>query len=257
MTRHTHMSVQWRRLLAGAVMVALIVTPVMAEPSGAPSLDELLDLQPSQPVKSPTAPGDAATDETKDAVESAPGGDPAVSRDMERLLSEREAGDAFEQALDEMREASEHMGEKLDPGDPTQRLQKSAISKLDQVIAAAESQQNQGSSSSSSSSSSEREADPGSQSKNGPPKGGQPSPGSPQDSSEGNPSQGQSSGSGGAPMGDRTVNAPDKNLSEQRQEWGGLPARLRDQLLEGQNEKFSPIYREMTERYYRRLAEEK
>ena len=47
-----------------------------------------------------------------------------------------------------------------------------------------------------------------------------------------------------------------KPLEELKQEWGQLPPRLREELSEGLGERFSPIYRLMTEAYYRRLAEE-
>jgi hypothetical protein len=38
--------------------------------------------------------------------------------------------------------------------------------------------------------------------------------------------------------------------------WGNLPARVRDQLMQGRHDQFSSLYESMTETYYRRLAEE-
>ncbi|MEM8739616.1 MAG: hypothetical protein AAGG38_14230, partial [Planctomycetota bacterium] len=45
-------------------------------------------------------------------------------------------------------------------------------------------------------------------------------------------------------------------MEEVRREWGDLPARLRDELSNGLDEPYSPVYRDLTEAYYRRLAEE-
>ena len=38
-------------------------------------------------------------------------------------------------------------------------------------------------------------------------------------------------------------------------DWGALPERTRDALLEGLSDSFSSLYRRLTEAYYRRLAE--
>jgi hypothetical protein len=45
-------------------------------------------------------------------------------------------------------------------------------------------------------------------------------------------------------------------FEESRTEWGGLPQRVRDMLLQGRGEKFSSLYEQMTREYYRKLAEE-
>jgi len=45
-------------------------------------------------------------------------------------------------------------------------------------------------------------------------------------------------------------------LREVRTEWGALPPRLRDELSNGLDEPFSPVYRRQTEAFYRRLAED-
>lgn len=46
------------------------------------------------------------------------------------------------------------------------------------------------------------------------------------------------------------------DIHETGTEWGGLPPRIRDMLLQGRGENASALYRELTERYYRRLAED-
>ena len=45
-------------------------------------------------------------------------------------------------------------------------------------------------------------------------------------------------------------------FDEARSEWGALPERVRDMLLQGREEKFSSLYEQLTREYYRRLAEE-
>ncbi len=45
-------------------------------------------------------------------------------------------------------------------------------------------------------------------------------------------------------------------IEEQRTEWGNLPQRVREMLLQGREEKFSSLYEELTREYYRRLAED-
>lgn len=234
-----------RHLLLCVVLLVFAAGASAAEPT----LDELLDIKPTKPA-TPRDPGDESAE--LPAPQPAPG--EAISPEVERILSGKEAGDVLAEALTEMKDASERLGGELDPGVRTQRIQLSALSKLDRVIASAEQQQGQ-SSSSQQQPKDPRDADRGGQPQQGQPKPGQPKPGSQQ----GDPSESSSPGNTGgqAPMGDRSVNAPDRELTGQGSEWGNLPARLRDQLLEGQNEKFSPIYRELTEQYYKRLAEEK
>lgn len=237
-----------RHLMLCAALLAFATGAAAAEPS----LDELLDIKPTKPT-APEAPKDSGDEAAElPAPQPAPGGE--ISPEVERILSGKEAGDVLVEALTEMKDASERLGGELDPGVRTQRIQLSALTKLDRVIASAEQQQGQ-SSSSQQQPKDPRDADRGGQPQPGQPKPGQPKPGSQQ----GEPSESSSPGNtaGQAPMGDRSVNAPDRELTGQGSEWGNLPARLRDQLLEGQNEKFSPIYRELTEQYYKRLAEEK
>ena len=45
-------------------------------------------------------------------------------------------------------------------------------------------------------------------------------------------------------------------MDETRSEWGNLPQRVRDMLLQGRREKFSNLYDQLTAEYYKRLAEE-
>ncbi|HRP63251.1 MAG TPA: VOC family protein, partial [Phycisphaerales bacterium] len=45
-------------------------------------------------------------------------------------------------------------------------------------------------------------------------------------------------------------------FEESRSEWGSLPERVRDMLLQGRRERFSSLYEQLTREYYRRLAED-
>ncbi len=57
------------------------------------------------------------------------------------------------------------------------------------------------------------------------------------------------------PGGQAPVQRP--QLDAARAAWGALPERVRDMLLQGSGEKFSPTYQQLTEEYYRRLAEQR
>jgi hypothetical protein len=156
----------------------------------------------------------------------------------------------FQAALDKMRQASDRMSQQLDVGLRTQRIQESALALMDQVIEEAVKQQQQ-------------------QQKR-PQKGGPADQGKQQSGSSQNAKPSQSSPSGpansqhstqppsqdGASRGTPSEAQPDAPLHQTQSQWGNLPPRLRDQLLQGMNERFSPIYQRLTEAYYRRLAEE-
>ena len=45
-------------------------------------------------------------------------------------------------------------------------------------------------------------------------------------------------------------------LEETDVEWGSLPERYRDELLQGRKEKYSSMYERLTREYYERLAEQ-
>ncbi|MCC7191381.1 MAG: hypothetical protein IT444_01250 [Phycisphaeraceae bacterium] len=192
-----------------------------------PTIDELLNLKPptTQPAPNKHRPDDAGV---------------PVDPEVAQRLSLTEAADLFHEAIGQMSEASDRLGQ-VDPGLDTQRIQLAVLSKLDQVIASVE----QNSSPPPSSSSSQRPPDNGSDQN--------------QQAQSQSPSQQQanqqSTSSGKAPMGQRDAN-PDKPIDSTRTEWGNLPPRLREELQQGLGERFSPVYQELTEQYYKRLAEE-
>ncbi len=191
-----------------------------------PSLDDLLGLETD---KSEVQADEAARAESE--------------RELQRRLDEKEITDAFLVALDKMATSATRLGELFDTGLATQRVQQDILAKLDQLIDKAREMQSLGQASASRSTSSQsgRSQNPGqrknqannSQRRDGPPQGSQ----------EGNPPPRQE--------GDmHTI------LQEGGVEWGNLPERIRQDLLQGRNDKFSSMYRRLTEEYYKRLAEE-
>jgi len=128
----------------------------------------------------------------------------------------------------------------------TQRVQEEIIKKIEQMIAAAKKQQQQ-SSSSSRQQQQQRQQDSGTSQMQS------------QSQSQGQSSQPQGNGAHQGGVSPGSVSAAgdtQQPIEELKREWGQLPPRLRDELTEGIGERFSPVYRLMTEAYYRRLAEE-
>jgi hypothetical protein len=205
--------------LAASVIATTLVS---ADPQ--PTIDDLLNLKP--PATQPAA-------RDKPAEKGVPI-DPAVAR----RLSAEEAADLFHEALGQMTEASERLG-KTDAGLDTQRIQLAVLSKLDQVIAAVE----QNGAPPPPSNSPPQPPDQGSE-KNQP---AQPGKAPPQ------PSPASTGGKAPTVNGEKGTEKP---IESNRSEWGNLPPRLREELQQGLSERFSPVYRELTEQYYKRLAEE-
>jgi len=209
-------------LLAGAAAAQPPAPAPEAKPAAQPpqpSLDELLGLPKDKPAKKarPAAP------------------DPAKA-ELDRKLTASEAADQFKQAVQLMGETAERLQSSKDTGLATQRLQEDIIRKLDQLIKAAEQNQRQSKS----------------------------SPSQQKDKQQQQPSQQQQQRNP-----DAKEAAPDTMDPPERQKeklapgvaargaaWGALPARLREALLQGNEDKYSRLYQKWTEAYYRRLAED-
>jgi hypothetical protein len=202
--------------------------PAAGEPGPAPpSLDDLLEIE---------------TDDDQGAAEAA---DQSERGALQRALDEAEIGDVFEVALEQMALSAKLLDELFDPGLETQRVQEEIIARLNELIDRAPNQSQQSSGSRSSSSSSQQ---PGSTPPaRTPNQASQPNPGEqagPADNTrEGEPPPPQDA-------------SPNIILDESRREWGSLPERIRDMMLQGQSGFKSSLYRSLTEEYYRRLAEE-
>ncbi|MEL7087596.1 MAG: hypothetical protein AAGL98_04020 [Planctomycetota bacterium] len=234
-----------RQIAAGAL--GLVVGGALAQDQ--PTLDELLDLVPAETADGSAAPSDAAPARPAS-------GEPATVDGMAERLSGQEIADAFAQTVADMGKVAVRLDERDDPGLDTQRLQESILARLDQLIEAAEQQQPSSSSSSGSGSGKPSgNQDSSAQNAGQQPAGQQPGPPGQQLTA------GQASGNAEnpgefSPGSVGPVNPGQGAIDELREEWGALPPRLRDELSNGLDEPYSPVYRELTEAYYRRLAEE-
>lgn len=208
-------------------------SPVQDEPekpAKPATLDDLLGIEEAPDEEAPSDPADAAERE--------------VDEELQRRLNEAEIADSFTQAIEKMSISADLLDTQFDPGLGTQRVQEDILAKLAQLIdQAKKSQCKAGSSSSSSSakSSSAPKSNPG-QKPGDPASAAQPN-NRPGDSREGDP----------PPMQQGDVNTL---IDETRTEWGNLPQRVRDMLLQGRKDKFSSLYRRFTDEYYKRLAED-
>lgn len=233
-------------IMRAAALAAALAWGGAAHAQDQPSLDDLLNITPDKPADG-TDPADTGT---------AP-----LDPNLPDLI-EQGMGDNLTEALREMEQAATRLADASDAGLDTQRLQESVLRRLDMVIAQAREQQQQSSSSSSSSSGESQQQGEGQPQDTGSGQNtGQNQSGNPQNAGQqnqqqqGDPGQSQDSDPSRAGEADPIIN-PGDPLAESRKEWGNLPPRVRDELLQGLSERFSPVYREMTEAYYRRLAEE-
>src|SRR5262249_41433113 len=144
-------------------------------------------------------------------------------------------------AILQMRQASDKLAGS-DSSLETQRLEKTVMELMDKVIAQAE--KNQGSSSTSSS-----DKPGGKEGKEDTGSGKNTKPGQP----GGQPSPGQGNAAGINPGGTRPPVQQPGPLNQNAWGWGNLPERLREELLQGQSERFSPLYEDLTQSYYKRL----
>jgi len=213
------------RLLALASAAALAVAPAAAgqedEPRQPPSLDELLGLD----------------EEARDQRAAEVAGQEAAE-ELQRRLDDQQLRHALAVALEKMTLSAELLDTRFDPGLATQRVQQEILVNLDLLIDQARKQcAGGGGSSSRPSAAPQQDRQPGKRAgddPNRPPRGR------------------TSTGGDEGPLEQGDIETV---LEETRSEWGSLPQRVRDMLLQGRNEKFSSLYERLTREYYRRLAE--
>lgn len=243
----------------GALSFPLVAqdAPPKADPPADTPKPKQTEPEKEQPAKPASSEAESATDAPAappasdpldlDDLLRLPGSDDAVDRadpeagepetELDRRLTGRQAQQALVQAVQEMGEVADRLEQLRDAGVVTQRLQQEIITKLDVLIESAESQQSQSSGSSSS------QQQPGQQ-----------QPGQQQTQQSQTPGQSPNSGESMPPG--RQGEQLNQNLDLSVAEWGNLPERLRQSLIQGQSDYFSDLYRRWTESYYRRLAEE-
>ncbi|MEX2672498.1 MAG: hypothetical protein WD294_10350 [Phycisphaeraceae bacterium] len=223
-------------LAASALIMLFALVPSTARADD--SLDDLLGLEEESATENGNAEeaeGDAEADEAEPDVQ--------VEVDLDDLaLPTSEEGDVFQLAVADMKNAAERLSTGRDASIETQRVQQRAIVRLEQAISMAQQQQSE-----SQSGGSPQDADTGS-AQNQPQQQGQ---------AGQQPGEGQEPGGEQANRGSVEQSEMEEELLEDRvSEWGDLPPRLRDELMQGMEDSFSQLYRQLTERYYERLAEQ-
>jgi hypothetical protein len=195
-----------------------------------PSLDELLGL-------------DADESETSAAQQAQQEAD----EELQRRLKEVELGDIFSQALEKMALSVQLLEVDFESGLATQRVQQDVIEKLDQLIDRARELSQRHS-----------QSCPGCSECSGGKPNSQPKPGSKPGSRQpgGQRSEGPASDSRATDPPSGREGDINTVLEETGTEWGHLPTRVREMLKQGRGDYKSPLYRQLTEEYYKRLAEE-
>lgn len=185
-----------------------------------PSLDEVLGLKPKM---------------EKGAVSRDP-----LEEELNKALGREEEGDLLAQAADLMDRSAKRLGEAKDAGLDTQRLQEDAIRKLDALIAQAQNNQQKKQSKKKQQQDKQEEQQQQQQQSQK-----QPQPKSAQTASE--------EAQPGPPKTEAEMRAA---MAAAGATWGNLPPHLRDALRQGKSDQFSSLYKQLTEEYYKRLAEE-
>lgn len=193
--------------------------------------------------------------------------------ELQRSLDGAKPRDILNSAIDDMKQSARLL-EANDSGISTRRVQESVVRKLDELIATAQRMQQQ-----------QQQQPPGGQGQQGQPnqgnkgkeqsknQGDQEGKDGKRDepSESGQPRGGRDKGKdqeGGGKRskdGDASTNEPpelldptmsDAQFDEGRAEWGRLPPRVREAVRQGLRDPMSSAYRQLTQDYYRRLAEE-
>jgi len=227
-----------------AIPIALGLTGLaIASEGSTPSLDELLGIVRSSypPVTQPSQEDDPT--QTSSIRED----EATVEAGILKQLGDRPPADVLGQAVKQMDHVADRIAENHDVGLATQRLQESIMAKLDQVIEAAKKLALSNSSSGSGSPDGQAQQQEG---------GGAMNAAQQDDATDSGSlsSSASSSANNGEPHAANTNQQP--SMQDNQDRWGNLPLRLRKDLLQGINERFSSVYQELTGQYYRRLSQE-
>lgn len=221
-------------------------TPSTTPPANAPrSLDDLLGV--------PKLPGSSGSSNTGSDIANSSAEDAArreQDKRLERSLDEASMDDLVQKAIAGMKDASTRLSDAKDPGLGTQRIQEDVVKTLDRLLEEAQRRQNKQQSSSSKKKSGKQQ------------KKDEPSEQNGQQQRQRQPGQREQApkpGDDGQPPDGGTRDdavAAIQELTETRIEWGQLPERVRELVLQGRRDRVSSIYERLTREYYRRLAEE-
>lgn len=232
---------------AAAPTPAPAPAPTQPAPAKPKSLDELLGIKPkTAPAKD--AGGAAKSDQPAPAADRG-------AEDLDASLRDATIEDNFESAVDLMGRSASRLNKSGDSGLDTQRLQQDAIKKLDALISQFQKQRDKNPNNSSSSPGQQSSAGQQQQQQQQGSQGEQTRQGTAQGQRAQRDRSSDSSENADAPARRDAVLRP--GLEAAKAAWGALPERLRDLLLQGSGEKFSQTYEQLTEEYYKRLAEQK
>ena len=214
----------------------VVPTPVPGQPQVEPPV-------PIQPATPPTADKPPSLDEALGLGDGGKQSDTTTdASELQRSLDGAKPRDILNSAIDDMKHSAQLL-DANDSGISTRRVQESVVRKLDELIATAQRMKQQ-------------------QSQQGQESQGQSGKGKNQGKD-----QGAKDGKDGqdGKDGDATSNEPPEQadptmnnaqFDEARAEWGRLPPRVREAVRQGLRDPMSAAYRQLTQDYYRRLAEE-
>lgn len=247
---------------APAPAPALAPAPGGGSGQPVPTLDDLLKLPkqnaPAKPAEKPAAKP------AEKPMEKPVGGAGGVEGDGGAEKPARDGGAPAEQAnplteaLELMQDASTRLNPAGGGGDAdtsldTQRLQQRAIDKLDQLISQAKKQQKKKQQQKQQQKQDQQQQQDQKQQDGQQPKQEQGKPGEQQQGEQ--RQDGKATDANGNTLPGGQGGSLNPALDAARASWGNLPARVRDMLLQGSGEKFSTSYQQLTEEYYRKLAE--
>lgn len=226
------------RCRLGVACVCVLGVTTMARQGDEPKPTE----PPAQPAVEPAKPAPPPDlpnlDELLGITPARPTGEHDRAREeLQERLTAGQAMDQFQQAVTLMGQAATRLRAARDPGLDTQRIQEDVVRKLDQLIEFARQQQQQSSSSSQSSARRDQQRQ---------------QPNQPQS----NEQAGDAENMGEVDPPGRRDGALRPDSAPNEAAWGALPARIREALRQSGDDRFSSLYKSLTEAYYRRLAEE-
>jgi uncharacterized phage infection (PIP) family protein YhgE len=200
--------------------------PPTPPPDDLPSLDEALGLEEAAAAKD----GEKAPSKTDSA--------------LDRQLRDEAEGDEFVQAVSLMDQIAGRLESAKDTGLDTQRLQEEALRKLDKLIddAKKNSQQQR----------QKKKPQQQQQQQQNQQQQQQSSQQQQQQQNQQAQNEGQVTDHGKGREGQLRQLTPGGSAA-----WGSLPEHIRSSLMQGFSDRFSSMYQEMTEAYYRRLAEDR
>jgi hypothetical protein len=241
----------------------------MAPPASAPKLPPV----PAQPPTPSAADKPPSLDEALGLGDGAKQSDiTSDASELQRSLDGAKPRDILNSAIDDMKRSAQLL-EANDSGISTKRVQESVVRKLDELIATAQrmkqqqSQQGQDSQGQQSQGQSGKSKNQGAKDGKDGQDGKKPEPGENGQPRGGRDGKQDQDGANGKRRkdGDATSNEPpeladptmnDAQFDEGRAEWGRLPPRVREAVRQGLRDPMSAAYRQLTQDYYRRLAEE-